>query len=97
MWEAFGIPPRPWPAEAGLVEVKRALHSCGVPIAYMQLDDWWYEGPFYSFRPPTPSNVKAVVRWEASNSTRLFPHGLPRFADTLGLPLQLCACTCHSK
>ena len=89
VWEAFGIPARPWPAEVGLVEVKRALHASGVPIAYMQLDDWWYEGPFYSFRPPTPSNVKAVVRWEASNSSRLFPNGMRKFSDALGLPLQL--------
>ena len=34
-------------------------------------------------------NVKAVVDWHASNSSGLFPHGLARFADRLGLPLQL--------
>ena len=33
------IPPRPWPAEEGLVLVKEALVKAGVPVAYMQLDD----------------------------------------------------------
>ena len=89
VWEAFGIPRRPWPAEEGLVRVKEALHAAGVPVAYMQLDDWWYTGPFYSFRPGEASNVKAVVEWDASNASRLFPHGLRAFADRLNLPLQL--------
>lgn len=35
------IPPRPWAAEEGLVLVKESLHKMGVPVAYMQLDDWW--------------------------------------------------------
>ena len=35
------IPKRPWPAEVGLVLVKEALYEMGVPVAYMQLDDWW--------------------------------------------------------
>lgn len=30
-----------------------------------------------------------MVDWHASNSSRLFPHGLPAFADQLGLSLQL--------
>ena len=41
------------------------------------------QGPFYF------GNVKSVVDWHASNSSGLFPHGLPAFADKLGLPLQL--------
>eukprot|EP00756_Hemistasia_phaeocysticola_P044960 Hpha_TRINITY_DN18735_c0_g1::TRINITY_DN18735_c0_g1_i1::g.47372::m.47372 len=77
------IPPRPWAAEKGLVLVKEALYAMGVPVAYMQLDDWWYQGPFYF------GNVKAVVDWHASNSSGLFPNGLPAFSDALGLPLQL--------
>ena len=83
VWEAFNMPARPWPAEDGLVRVKEALHAMGVPVAYMQLDDWWYDGPFYF------GNVKAVVNWHASNSSRLFPRGLTSFADRLNLPLQL--------
>ena len=46
MWEAFSIPARPWPAEVGLQLVKEDLYSKGVPIAYMQLDDWWYQVRF---------------------------------------------------
>ena len=33
--------------------------------------------------------MKSVVDWHASNSSGLFPSGLPTFADKLGLPLQL--------
>ena len=46
VWEAFGCcdpvthAPRPWAAEKGLVLVKEDLWSRGVPVAYMQLDDW---------------------------------------------------------
>ncbi len=47
VWEAFSIPARPWPAEEGLLLVAQDLISAGVPIAFMQLDDWWYGGPFY--------------------------------------------------
>jgi len=65
------------------VLVKEALWAMGVPVAYMQLDDWWYQGPFYF------GNVKSVRDWHASNSSGLFPHGLPAFSDRLALPLQL--------
>jgi len=78
---------RPWPAEQGLLLVKEALYKMGVPVAYMQLDDWWYTGPL-----PKPfffGNVKSVQDWHASNSSGLFPHGLPAFSDKLDLPLQL--------
>lgn len=40
---------------AGLILVKEALYDMGVPVAYMQLDDWWYQGPFFF------GNVKSVV------------------------------------
>ena len=42
--------------------VKEAVHEMGVPVAYMQLDDWWYQGPFYF------GNVKEVVDWQASDA-----------------------------
>lgn len=77
------IPRRPWPAEEGLLLVAQTLRKQGVPIGYMQLDDWWYSGRFFF------GNVKAVADWHASNSSGLFPHGLPAFAEKLGLPLQL--------
>ncbi len=47
MWEAYNIPPRPFSAEDGLVLVKQDLYARGIPVAYMQLDDWWYNGAFY--------------------------------------------------
>ena len=42
------IPMRPWPAEVGLIKVKEALYTMGVPVAYMQvgpLAEWdvWRE------------------------------------------------------
>lgn len=89
VWEAFGIPFRSiagienCSAQVGLLKVKEQLYSQGVPVAYMQLDDWWYQGPFYF------GNVKSVVNWTASTVPRLFPDGLPAFSDALGLPLQL--------
>jgi hypothetical protein len=43
----------------------------------------WYQGKFFF------GNVKAVSDWHASNSSGLFPSGLPNFADKLDLPLQL--------
>ena len=83
VWEAFSIPARPWAAEDGLLLIKEDLYAKGVPIAYMQLDDWWYSGYFYF------GNVKVVEDWRASNASRLFPNGLAAFADNLALPLQL--------
>ena len=62
--------------------------SVRVPLV-SQLDDWWYDGLFYSFRPGEISNVKAIVHWNASNASRLFPRGMRAFSDALGLPLQL--------
>jgi hypothetical protein len=85
VWEAFDIPARPWPAEVGLRLVKEKLWEQGVPVAYMQLDDWWYFGKFFF------GNVKSISDWHASNASRLFPSGLPAFSDALGLPLQLYA------
>ena len=29
----------------------------GVQVAYMQLDDWWYQGKFFF------GNVKAITDW----------------------------------
>lgn len=83
VWEAFNIPARPWAAEDGLLQIIQTLWNQSVPISYLQLDDWWYQGPFYF------GNVKAVVNWTASPVPRLFPNGLPAFADKLNLPLQL--------
>jgi len=83
VWEAFNIPARPWAAEDGLYQIIQTLWNQSVPISYLQLDDWWYQGPFYF------GNVKAVVNWTASPAARLFPNGLPAFADKLNIPLQL--------
>ena len=59
-----------------------SLFLLSFPFSYFS-DDWWYTGPFYF------GNVKSVVDWNASTVPRLFPDGLPAFADKLGLPLQL--------
>ena len=83
VWEAFNIPARPQPAESLLLAVKEDLYARGIPVAYMQLDDWWYSGAFYF------GNVKSVTDWHASNASRLFPHGLPLFSSNLNLSLQL--------
>jgi hypothetical protein len=83
VWESFNIPARPWPAEEGLVLVKEDLYLKGVPVAYMQLDDWWYVGKDYF------GNVKSVTDWRASTVPRLFPNGLERFMDQLNIPVQL--------
>jgi hypothetical protein len=83
VWEAFNIAPRPWPAEIGLKLVIDALYEQGVQPRYLQLDDWWYDGPFYF------GNVKCVENWVGDNATILFPHGLPAFQQSLGLPLIL--------
>lgn len=49
----------------------------------MQLDDWWYQGPFYF------GNVKCVDVWAGDPSPSLFPHGIPAFQSSLDLPLLL--------
>lgn len=41
VWEAFSIPARPWPAEVGMQLVIANLTASGVPVSYLQLDDWW--------------------------------------------------------
>ena len=48
-------------------------------------DDWWYKGYAY----PGNGGVRAVVEWVGDPAPLLFPHGLPAFADALGLPLML--------
>lgn len=67
----------------GLQLVKEDLYARGIPIAYLQLDDWWYTGKFFF------GNVKSVTDWHASNVSRLFPSGLNAFSTKLDLPLQL--------
>jgi hypothetical protein len=60
------------------VLVKEALYAMGVPVAYMQLDDWWYQGKFFF------GNVKAVTDW-----VRKTPAWRAMFtAKTVSLPRQ---------
>jgi len=82
-WTSFNMPPRPWPAEVGMQLVVSTLHAAGVPVSYLQLDDWWYQGRFYF------GNVRAVANWTADPDPRLFPHGMQPFAESVDLPLQL--------
>ena len=54
---------RRWPAEVGLVKVKEALYTKGVPISYVQLDDWWYNGYAYNVRISPTSPQKTCPRF----------------------------------
>eukprot|EP00118_Oscarella_pearsei_P005534 m.25502 g.25502 ORF g.25502 m.25502 type:complete len:805 (+) comp28821_c0_seq1:115-2529(+) len=60
-----------------LVQVKEALDEAQVPVAYMQLDPWWY--PFEN----------GCVEW--TEQKNYFPKGLPWFREQLGIPLLLYA------
>jgi hypothetical protein len=54
----------------------------GVPLAYMQLDSWWYpKGPTQSWS----DSSSGEYLYEAAPA--LFPNGLAAFQQTLGLPL----------
>jgi hypothetical protein len=54
----------------------------GVPLAYMQLDSWWYpKGPTQSWSDGSSGEYQYVA------APALFPNGLAAFQQTLGLPL----------
>ena len=90
-WPPTQTSNRPWAAEEGLLVAKQTLAAAGVPIAYMQLDDWWYYGRFQL------GSVRCVQRWEGDRDTinaatrkpALFPGGLPAFQRALGIGLML--------
>jgi hypothetical protein len=54
----------------------------GLPLAYMQLDSWWYpKGPTQSWSDSSSGEYQYVA------APALFPNGLAAFQQTLGLPL----------
>ncbi|MFZ0662999.1 MAG: hypothetical protein WAM66_09930 [Acidobacteriaceae bacterium] len=65
-----------------LLAVRDAYKSLGVPIAYMQLDSWWYpKGSGFS-PDGTPVNGETVYRADPT----IFPKGLQAFHGQMGLP-----------
>jgi hypothetical protein len=68
--------------EGTLLAVRDAYKKLGVPIAYMQLDSWWYpKGSGFS-PDGTPVNGETVYRAD----TTIFPKGLKAFHGQMGLP-----------
>lgn len=68
--------------EGTLLAVRDKYKKLGVPIAYMQLDSWWYpKGKGFS---PTgePANGEMVYRADK----KIFPNGLKAFHKQMGLP-----------
>ena len=68
--------------EGTLQAVYNSFKQAGIPLGYMQLDDWWY--------PKGPKDI-----WSARNygiytynaDPNLFPNGLLAFQQQLGIPL----------
>jgi hypothetical protein len=67
--------------EGTLLAVRDYFERIGAPLAYLQLDAWWYpKGPKASWR----DNI-GLYLYEAD--AQLFPKGLADFQRSLGLPL----------
>ncbi len=64
-----------------LLAVRDQFASLGVPLAYMQLDSWWY--PKAKGDNPWGDNGEMIYRADP----KIFPHGLQAFSKKLGLPL----------
>ncbi len=65
-----------------LEAVKRDFARRGIPLAYMQLDSWWYP----KGAPPNWKNGMSGIALYTADPT-LFPKGLGAFQRQLGLPL----------
>jgi hypothetical protein len=67
---------------ATLTGVSEYFTSLGVPLAYMQLDSWWYpKGPEQSWTD------KADGQYTYTADPTVLPDGLASFQEALGLPL----------
>ncbi|HEV2271584.1 MAG TPA: hypothetical protein VGR92_19205 [Steroidobacteraceae bacterium] len=66
-----------------LLAVRDAYRKLGVPLAYMQLDSWWY--------PKEKGNSLAAMAVNGETVYRaipeIFPHGLHAFQQEMALPL----------
>lgn len=67
--------------EGTLLAIRDKYRELGVPIAYLQLDSWWY--PKESGNTPGRDNGEVVYQADPS----IFPDGLDSFHQRLGLPL----------
>ncbi len=66
--------------EGTLLAVRDQFRQMGVPIAYMQLDSWWY--PKARGNNPAGDNGELLYRADP----KIFPNGLPAFHKKMGLP-----------
>lgn len=65
-----------------LLAVIRDFHAKGIPLAYLELDSWWY----LKGAPPSWKNrLGGIYTYTADRA--LFPDGLQAFQQQLGLPL----------
>lgn len=66
--------------EGTLLAVRDQFQSLGVPLAYMQLDSWWY--PKAKGDNPGGDNGETIYRADPT----IFPDGLTEFHKKMGLP-----------
>ena len=66
-----------------LLAVRDAYRKLGVPLAYMQLDSWWYPKEKGNSLAAMAVNGETVYR----ASPEIFPQGLHTFQRQMGLPL----------
>jgi hypothetical protein len=69
--------------EGTLLAVRDAYRKAGAPLAYMQLDSWWYPKEKGNSLAAMAVNGETVYR----ASPQVFPKGLRAFQQELGLPL----------
>ena len=69
--------------EGTLLAVRDAYRKLGVPLAYMQLDSWWYPKEKGNSLAAMAVNGETVYR----ASPQVFPKGLRAFHRKMGLPL----------
>jgi hypothetical protein len=69
--------------EGTLLAVRDAYRMLGVPIAYMQLDSWWYPKEKGNSLAAMTVNGETVYRADPE----IFPQGLRAFHQEIGLPL----------
>jgi hypothetical protein len=68
--------------EGTLLAVRDAYRSLGIPLAYMQLDSWWYPKEKGNSLAAMAVNGETVYR----ASPEIFPKGLHAFQQEVGLP-----------
>ncbi|MDE2447806.1 MAG: hypothetical protein KGO22_02475 [Gammaproteobacteria bacterium] len=69
--------------EGTLLAVRDAYRKLGLPLAYMQLDSWWYPKEKGNSLAAMAVNGETVYR----ASPEIFPQGLRAFQQEMGLPL----------